>query len=541
MNWFSEWGSRLNAQHAGLRWWSYSSTARNLLSSAFGLRVIEALAICNLARSGTYRHLYIAGATHGQMRSIQRLLAPEFQVRLPANSRLVAGEFFAVATTMFRTLIQAARIALAFPLAGRRYLRNKPAIDTLLFTYLDGDFDPDWDRYFGDLPKVLGSRGGRMAYIAYVYTPYAARLHALGKGSAVPYYPLYRFLTAGDLLTGSWNAMTAAIRRPSTSGDSDPVSSAMQDILRETFLEDVSTRGYLHNLLVHAAALRMARNLRPQNLIYPYENKSLEKALLLAVREASPGTKIVGYQHTSITPRHIGLRFSREEARNTPLPDRIVTVGEITRKYLEEHGNYPKQMLVAGCALRQVRDKPLALRAPTKDRPRVLLALSSSIGELVSAVEFMRQVKSRLPGMEIGVRPHLNFPLQKLPADSLAWVRKQAIDLSGTRLRDNLEWADMTAYVSSTVALESLMLGRPVLHLDIDPGNPDPLLGNPRFRWAVRDPDGFLAAVASLSGLDSESLIRERDAALAYVSDYLAPRSPEALSGFVAAESTAHP
>jgi hypothetical protein len=533
MEWFADWIGELNIRNADLRWWAYASTAKNFLSSALGSRVLEVLAIRNLARSGRYQHIYVRGATRGQMRSISKLLQRECSVRLPAAMYLKLGDFASHAAAVLRAVFQAVRIWGTFQLlrGGTRQQRQ----DIVVFTYAEGPFDAGWDKYFGDLPALIAAQapGTRVAYVAYVYTPYNKHLREMPSNSPAPYIPLYQYLTIGDLLRAISRTIGATMLHNVNLDASHADAEAMKDLLREALVEDVSKRGYLHNLLVYASTGRMIRKLSPGIVIYPYENKSLEKALLLAARAASTTTRLIGYQHTSITPRHIGLRFGAGEAARTPLPDRIVTVGGITRDYLENFGNYPEGMLVTGCALRQPWESPFLQKAFAPEQPKVLLALSSSAGELISTLEFMRQVKARLPGLELGVRPHINFPLQILPATLREWVKHSAIDLTGTSLRENLAWADVTAYISSTVALESLMAGRPVIYLQIDPGDPDPLLGNARFRWSASNTDEFLRALSSLRALPPEQIDVMRNEGVDYVRNYLTPRSAEAIASFL--------
>lgn len=531
--WFSDWIGELNERNADLRWWAYASTAKNWLSSALGSRVLEVLAIRNLAHSGQYRHIHIRGATDGQISSMSRLLRPAFSVRLPGAMYLGIKGFFRHVLAILRTIFQAIRIWAAFQFLRRNNRQGHQ--DIVVVTYVDGPLESEWDRYFGDLPTLIREQAPskRIVYVAYVYTPYRKRLQDISSVSPTPYIPLFQFLNAGDLLRAVGQTIGATFLRHANLGTSNVHAEAMKDLLKEALMEDVSKRGYLHNLLVYFSTVRMTRELSPKTVIYPYENKSLEKELLIGVRTASATTGLIGYQHTSITPRHIGLQFGKNEAARTPLPDRIVTVGNITRNFLESTGNYPAGMLVTGCALRQVWEAPLPQKPFALERPKVLLSLSSSIGELISALAFMRQVKERLPGLELGVRPHINFPLRTLPSELLGWVNRNAIDLSGTKLHENIAWADHTVYVSSTVALESLMVGRPVIYLKIDPSNPDPLLGNVRFRWYAENVDEFLGALSSFAKLEASQIDMLRNEAIDYVRNYLAPKSREAVASFL--------
>ena len=61
-----------------------------------------------------------------------------------------------------------------------------------------------------------------------------------------------------------------------------------------------------------------------KRLIYPFENKSLEKCLLLGLNGS---IETIGYQHSSITPRHFSFLMGKEEINVTPIPDKIITSG----------------------------------------------------------------------------------------------------------------------------------------------------------------------------------------------------------------------
>ena len=74
---------------------------------------------------------------------------------------------------------------------------------------------------------------------------------------------------------------------------------------------------------------------------------------ILALRKNSPATKIIAYQHASISLRHTNFFLAKEESRFTPMPDVIITMGEVTRDILKNKGNFPEHLLRVGCALRQ--------------------------------------------------------------------------------------------------------------------------------------------------------------------------------------------
>lgn len=526
---FSEDLGVLNAANAGLAWWAHTSTAKNLLSSPLGNRLMQARAALKFVEEENFDHLYIAGATEGQRAIIRAgIHVSSRQITLIESGG--RAEFTAIEVA-FRLCWQAARLAHA--MIRWRGSFELPDSDTAALTYVDASIDEESDAFFGRLHDLMGERNPsvHLNYLAFVQAPYQQvlpRMLAFRKKIYSPVFLHARLRDLASTLLGSLRELFF----PAFTGSGFRSVTGSAGLLREAFRWDLAKGGYFHNLLL-CSALRLFLRKRPlRRLIYPYENKSLEKMLLLAVRAECPACLIIGYQHTSITPRHTTFRFSGAEIAATPLPDRIITVGEITRRYLEEQGRYPAGMLQAGCALRQ------SSPAPDTDAPgvsgRILVALSSSLHELVAATGFMMRVAAARKDLQIGIRPHPEFPLALLPEHLHRWIHDHAIDLSGTPLRENLRWCSATAYVSSTVALECLMLGKPVINLDL--GEiiiPDPVLDPPPLWQRVADPDAFLAALAATDAVPAETRLSNAQRTRDYMQSYFSPVTPTAIGLFL--------
>jgi len=502
---FVAWLGSLNRANAALSWWAYTSTAKNLLSSPLGEACLGMLALGDFLSRTEAARVYVTGFRPAQAGAPVPALEP-----------------------LARLLWQFARM-LALCCTGRLRAPEGNAPQTVIFTYVDASFRGGPDAFFGTLAQQLPANA---RHVAFVHSGYRA---ALPKLAASGYAPLFGSLRLGDLLWALKISLCAWWRAARFDGGrlgSIPASALLRHALRW----DMGRGGYFYNLLVHRAALRLFSKWRPRWLLYPYENKSLEKMLLLAARAASPQTTIVGYQHTSITRRHATLLFAPGEAAATPLPDRIVTAGEVTRRYLETHGRYPSGIFATGCALRQQRAAPLERRAPGGTTIRLLLALSSSRRELVDAVALCRHAVETAPGIELAIRTHPEFPLALLPRDMAAWAQDHARDFFGTPLPENLEWCDAVVYASSTVALEALGRGRPVINLVLsDAIDPDPVLDPVDLHWKADGVAALIAAAREIAGLDAADFERRRTQALGYVDEYLRAPTAQALGTFLPA------
>jgi len=533
---FSEWLGKLNIKNADIFWWAHTSTAKNILSSPVGDRFLQVHAVCEIVRNTTATSINVVGASPGMMESIVMLLNDKsFLVKgMSWRFRWLRRTITNIASFL-RIIFQCLSVFF-----GNYFVNQKARevnVDVCLFTYIDGKQYEETDNYFGKLPEIYRANNKvSFAYLAYVYKPYRLRMKITSQlRNATPYFFLFGMLTVFDYLWGIFFSLrelwlNTCKRNYLYMNDND----GYRPLLREIFVHDLSYGGYIHNLLVNRAVRRFLDINHPNEILYPFENKSLEKMLVLAARSAEVVPKIVGYQHTSITPRHSTQFFVENEAGRTPLPDKIVTVGEVTKRYIEKYGNYPAGIFVAGCALRQVWNSQKAKQYLGQENMHILLALSSSKKELEKSVQYMKSVKRLLPNIEVGIRPHPDFPLALLSKEQLEWIEKNAIDFSRTVLSDNIDWCHLTAYVSSTVALETLMRGKPVIKLSIgDVISPDPVIGDVSFHWDAKDETDMVEILFHIKNMsDSEYLSASKDA-IEYVADYLSPVNDRCLNEFI--------
>lgn len=537
---FIDWLGAVNIANAGLEWWAYTATAKNLLSSSLGNAYIQALALASVVESLESGALYVVGATRAQIEYLRRRFAGNAGIRLISRRVTLASALRWLALPA-RLAYHAGRIWTASLLGPRKLAPPPTEADICLFTYFDVHSADHPDAYFGELALAAGQADSRrrVVFTGFIHGAFSATLTRLAAFTSRRCWPLFLEARISDLLWACMRSLAALrVGRYALTAGSDADAPALEPLLRDAFWADIRSGAYFQHLLVYRCATRFGARFRPSRLIYPFENKSLEKMLLLGLRRSCPGIEICGYQHTSVTPRHATLLFSRGEADITPLPQRIVTVGTVTRDYLEAHGNYPPGLLRTGCALRQQRREAVPPAPAANTKPRVLLALSSSTTELTRSVQFLRSAAELGDSFELGIRPHPEFPLSRLPRALADWVRGHALDFSATALAENIAWCDVTAYVSSTVALETLMAGKPVVNIGILEELPsDPVLGPAPFHWRARTPSDFARTLKDIASLKPADRDRASAGARAYIHDYLRPVSCDCLALLLENES----
>ena len=220
------------------------------------------------------------------------------------------------------------------------------------------------------------------------------------------------------------------------------------------------------------------RALRPAALVLYAESSGWGRAALLACRAA--GVPTVALQHGIIYPKYYSYRHGPGE-EDAPRPDRTAVFGEAARRLLVGMGGYdPASLVVTGspkfdALLDSARGRDRATaraRWGAADGDRLLLVASryrgirsthSAIGPafpgLVRAVEAM-------DGVVAVVKPHPAEPAEAYRAD-LDGARRVRMASPGDDLLELLHAADALVTVESLSAVEALVLGRPVLILQM--------------------------------------------------------------------------
>jgi len=390
------------------------------------------------------------------------------------------------------------------------------------------------DAYFGPLIEYVR----RAAYPALIlgildgdWRRDAARLRTLD--SAVPVVPAPACVTLGQILRCAWQTLRAHGQPPSLQEPVPFDGLEAGPLVREALRDSERAGQYFLNLTIYAAVRRLAGRLQVERCFYPYENRAFEKLALLAFREVSPRTRLVGYQHAGITQNHPNLCFGEGEAAITPLPDVLLTMGEATRAWLEREGNYPPGLLRVGCALRQ-QTLP---RRSVQPRPwprlvtNLLVVLATSGGEYAQVLRLLEQAAPR-SSYRMRVRPHPGIPFDEAFRIN-PHLRRDYFTPSSDLLEDDLAWADVVLYASSTVGIEAMAWGLPVVYLDVGQLlDTNPLSNGEQITWKAATPQELLDALDGIAALDGTAVAEWQRQAAACTQRYFGPVSDERLQAF---------
>ena len=101
-------------------------------------------------------------------------------------------------------------------------------------------------------------------------------------------------------------------------------------------------------------------------------------------------------------------------------------------------------------------------------------------------------------------------------------------------LADDLSWADVVIYASSTVGMEAVARGIPVVHLDLgDFVNMDPMHGLDQLNWSVSEPNQLAIVLQEMDSLSEPEYIERQRKGHQFVDNYFHPVTKESLMLFL--------
>jgi hypothetical protein len=393
------------------------------------------------------------------------------------------------------------------------------------------------DVYFGPLVDYLGSLRQRALIFAILDGQVRRKPTKLKHAhSPIPIVPVEAYLRLSDIISCALSALKRYIIGFQPDGTASIAGIDVTNLVQGATREACHSGNIFEGQRMYRSAKRMAQRVLVERCIYPYENRTWEKMLLHGIREVSRETRMVGYQHATITPSHLNFFLGQNEANVTPLPDAIITTGQVTRDWLQRDGNYPPQLLKVGCALRQVRN-PNGIHGPQKKKPirNILVALGNDLDEYIRALMFLEKSFDENETLQIIIRPHPAMPFTIEDAMRVApLVRRDFFSLSKGPLEQALEEADVVMYASSTVGLEAVAAGIPAIYLELGKTmSTDPMSGWNEFKWSANNPDHLMDIIAQIEAIPPDKFEPLRLRAREYSTAYLSPTTNEGIKQFI--------
>ncbi len=530
----------LSARHHGLMWWATDLASKNRVISKLHQRLQELLEIRDLivslkgkdtlvvhVSSGVWETLksHFKGPgivfEHRGGRTLQRIADKTFRFRK------FCSVFYNAGLCVKRILIT--RWVLGGNWRSRlKGIRGAAVVKTFIY---DHSFDKNGayqDVFFGRLPAFLEKQHPVIIW-GNILGDLGACLKKI-KAASRTIIPLEATQSVVDVLKGVLRILTFRLTWD------DPVVcrgvNVRPLIAHEWWLNYKGIQ--IHQLIHYDAARRLARAVDVSRYIYTCERNPWESMCLLGLREVSPSVKTIGYQHTVVPQASMNMFVDRQEVKLAPLPDDLLTVGEVNKDILERYSAFDPSRIRAACAMRfeYLQKTSLSGRRALK---RFLLAIEG-LYEANEMIDYVIRAFKQHPEYELRVRTHPVIPWN-------CFVRKFGYDVSahanikisdGTSLVEDLAWSDAVIYWGSTVGVEGLSLGKPIINFKVPAWvNYDPLFDLHDFKWVVTAGDDLKGVVERIDRLGSDEYVRLQQRAQQYIQRYFHPVTDENIQKFL--------
>lgn len=410
--------------------------------------------------------------------------------------------------------------------------RGKGVTLVKTFGYHHTDFSNFQDTIFHDLPGFLRAEGETVLTL---YEPVNVFWKSVQQRdphyASLSYFDFIEFSDLGRVL----GALLLSFFRQAQL--SPQLAFNGQDISRDfkrLYLFEHWSPATFHSLTYYHMVKNLCRDLEIKKYIYTFENNSWERMSLLAFRGFSPKTRLVGYQHNVVPLASANMFLGRGEEASAPVPDVVLTTGPRPLAILKEHGHFNEVHLHPTAAIRYRYLEGITAVPRRRDSPKLLVALEG-VWQAASIMNHLLEKAEQLEGWEVIVRTHQALPYERLKRKIRFSIEHYPhFKLSSqSSLKDDLTAATAVLYWGSSVALEAIKFGKPLINIKLSEEiDFDPLFEMRALKWSWTPPADLRIILSEIQALGEADYTRLNHEASAYLESYFAPVTRENLKPF---------
>lgn len=416
------------------------------------------------------------------------------------------------------TAILMKKLYVSFKLADRtKEIIDSPGSKYVIRTWLvngvlikDGIYQ---DAYFGRLLEYAGGCGYNVIVLAGIPANYRKAVRDIKCTKQLRGIPEEFFLNYVDFLRlPFYFNLKVKLKEKVFFNGVDVTLIYEKEIANGYFCAD-----YFKNLLRYFIAKKFALAVRFEVYIQTFENYAWEKLTILGIRETGSSGKILGFQHAFVSRNSFKYFPGESEKDIMPLPDRIITRGQITKDIMEKYGHYRPGILKVGCALRQ---EYLGSIKPLKRKrfDRVVVPLTMVGYESALIMKFLYASGLADTDIKVIIRCHPAGLFESFKKYIHFNIPDNFIVSNEKSVQEELSATDMVLYTWTTVAVEAMKMGLPVIYLDLlDPMYVDPLFECSSFKRTVRRTAELLSAMKEFYDMSDSEFYHEQEMAQKYL------------------------
>lgn len=318
------------------------------------------------------------------------------------------------------------------------------------------DFD---EVYLGDLGKELERDSKKIIYLADIlptiwYPKALYNLFFVDK----KIYLMEEFLSFSDVVTSLYFVYNQYPKFPNNLMLKDV---DVRALVAHDFMHDkISSRmeqSYL-NLFI---SREICNCFTIRSFIYSFENHIWEKAFCAGFK-ANPEIKTIGYAIVFINRMYTCFSVSQSEKEKAWLPDLIFVSGCQGKAKLVEYGFAPDKIVVGG-AIRYPNIQQFESFQNKDQRKNVLIVLGPSVSQSLEILYSSLQSFSEINSIKVMVKCHPIVPFRSL--SKYLSNLPEHFRVVNNSIEELLKITDLVVYAESTVCVEALAKGIPILHI----------------------------------------------------------------------------
>ena len=496
--------SKFSKKFSSRYWWSTEVASKNRFTNHFIQSVFQYYLCNKIIKSKKYEKIIFIG-----LNKAPRLCLSNDNILLKINCKVLwLKNQLSIIKSFFRILFRS-WIAKLF-LSKKNLIQNEKynVIKTHIYKNSFNSAGTFNDLFFGNLPKYF-ERDNKIIYIAHIHDNYIKNLKNLKKNSKLIIFPYEYFLSGNDIIFSFIKLFLNKIRY---NLKLNQLSFKALNINKLSKTEINLTRFDFNHWVMFESIKNLFSKYRIKKSILTYENIAWENMYILAIRKYSPATKIVGYQHTVVPKSAAGMFINKYERKIKPLPDKILTTGIINQKTILKFSEYNKNFVFPACALRFEHLKKIKIKKRKKIK-NILIALEANT-EMKYLMNYIANQTLKLKKLNFVIRPHPMLPLSDiLTKTDYPIIDHNNVTVSFNSLINDLKSSDLCIYWGSTVSLEAIKMGIPIVHfrnnsiLDYDP-----LYNFHYLKWIINYKSDLSKTIEKINSINSnkyKSLIRK--------------------------------
>ncbi|MBF0386277.1 MAG: hypothetical protein HQL20_00310 [Candidatus Omnitrophica bacterium] len=415
--------------------------------------------------------------------------------------------------------------------AGEFFAQRRPCYVIKTFSY-----GSSWDKagqytdpFFGELAGYLRQEGKKVLTLSYHWQGFRHFIKQVKRPGEEFILPVEFFISLQDILGAVIRILSFRIPLPGK------VDFRGLDITATLAYELACNLNgiQLFQLLHYDAVRRLSKCVAIETFLFTFENNPWERMCMLACRQCSSTTFLIGYQHSVVPPAALNMFVSSLERLIVPLPDKVLTTGEVSASILKQYGDYSATEITPACALRYayLEGAPVKPRA----RKRRVLVVLDGVLETKALVDYALSQSALMPEWTFVLRSHPALPWAFLAGQfGYSLGRYSSVLFSQGVLRDDIESADLILYWQSAVVLEALLMGCPVVNFS--PAgilSYDPIPGCSNLRWNVSLQQGLKDVAEEVFNITEAQYQEQSLLAGQYVQRYFYRVTPERFREFL--------